>query len=200
LAERDLIPESIVHKSQRFLVSSVRKSKIITADGKIFAKTEWPAYALAIDVPRRLLWASMGTGEGESALLAFDLASGELRRRVTQLSKGVLGDMTIASSGDMFVSGGGVFRLPAGANTLERLDQPGEFPSPQTPALPSPRQIHRDSERHPPRPHHGVLARPQTPAHPRSQLARARRTNARHLRGGRFLLPGEYRLGHVQKA
>ena len=50
-AEQDLIPESIVYESKRFLVSSVRKSKILTADGQLFAKTEWPAYGLAIECP-----------------------------------------------------------------------------------------------------------------------------------------------------
>jgi len=46
--------------------------------------------------------------------------------------------MTISSSGDVFVSEGihgGVLRLAAFGRELERIDTPGEFPSPQTPTL-----------------------------------------------------------------
>ncbi len=46
--------------------------------------------------------------------------------------------MTISRSGEIFVSEGihgAVLRLRPGAKKLERLDVPGEFPSPQTPAL-----------------------------------------------------------------
>jgi sugar lactone lactonase YvrE len=150
IAGNDLIPESAVYDrgSKRFLVSSVRKSKIITAEGKLFAKTEWPAFALAIDSKRRLLWASMGwvpqcescdkSGEGKTALAAFSLESGEIRHRMDSPLKGLLGDMTISRAGGLYISdgiGGALFMLRPGASTLERIDQPGEFPSPQTPAL-----------------------------------------------------------------
>ena len=46
--------------------------------------------------------------------------------------------MTIGRRGELFVSdgiGGAVLSLPPGATALERIDQPGEFPSPQNPAL-----------------------------------------------------------------
>lgn len=48
--------------------------------------------------------------------------------------------MTISRTGDLFVSEsahGAILRLRADANAMERLDSPGEFPSPQTPALSS---------------------------------------------------------------
>jgi len=43
LAERDLIPEDIAQdpKTGRFFISSVRKAKIVTGDGKVFAKAPW---------------------------------------------------------------------------------------------------------------------------------------------------------------
>jgi hypothetical protein len=147
LAEADLIPESIV-RAHGFLVSSVRKAKIAAMDGTLFAKTDWPVFALAADPKRKLLWASTGyarqcescnkTDEGRSALLAFDLVSGAIRERVESPLKGLLSDMTISRTGDLFVSdgiAGAVLRLPAGAKTFERIDRSGEFPSPQTPAL-----------------------------------------------------------------
>ncbi len=51
LAERDLLPEDIAYDppTRRFLVSSVHHSKIVTADGKEFAKADWPLLALRID-------------------------------------------------------------------------------------------------------------------------------------------------------
>lgn len=150
LAEADAIPESIVYDRARtrFLVGSVRKARVVTANGKLFAQLDWPAMALAIDAKRSLLWVSTGwlaqcencskAGEGKTALLAFDLATGLLKQRVESPVKGLLGDMTIGRGGDLFVSEGlrgAVLRLRAGAKELERLDEPGEFPSPQTPAL-----------------------------------------------------------------
>lgn len=150
LAERDLIPEDIAFDpvTRRFFVSSVRRSKIITVDGHPFANMDWPVLALRVDSVRRLLWAATGwlphcehcdkADTDKSALLAFDLDSGSLKQRVESPVKGLLGDMTISRSGDLYVSEGihgAVLRLRQGAKELERLDRPGEFASPQTPAL-----------------------------------------------------------------
>jgi hypothetical protein len=62
LAERVLIPEDIAYdaKTRRFFASSVRKTKIITADGRDFAKSDWPVLALRVDSTRRILWAATG--------------------------------------------------------------------------------------------------------------------------------------------
>ena len=107
LTEPDLIPEDLAYdpKTRRFFVSSVRKSKIITADGKEFAKADCSILALAVDAERRILWATTGwvaqcegcnkSDEAKTALLAFDLDSGALKRRIESPIKGVLGDMTI---------------------------------------------------------------------------------------------------------
>lgn len=150
LAETDLIPEDIAHdpKTGRFFISSVRKSKIITADGKEFAKADWSVLALAVDAKRRILWAATAwvphcerckaEDKDKTALLAFDLDSGALKQRIASPVKGLLGDMTISRAGAIYVSegiNGAVFELPVGASELRRLDTPGEFPSPQNPAL-----------------------------------------------------------------
>lgn len=150
LPERDLIPEDIAYdaKTRRFFVSSVRKAKIITADGKDFTKSDWPVLALRVDSSRRILWAATGwipqcercdaADKDKTALLAFDLDSGALKQRIVSPVKGLLGDMTISRAGEIFVSEGvhgAVLRLRPGAKQLERLDVAGEFPSPQTPAL-----------------------------------------------------------------
>jgi len=154
LAERDLIPEDIAFDpaTRHFFVSSVRQAKIIRVDGVArstdFAKTDWPVLALRVDSRRRILWAATGwaphcarcnkADEDKSALLAFDLDSGALRQRIDSPVKGLLGDMTIGREGDIYVSEGihgAILHLRAGARELERMDVPGEFPSPQTPAL-----------------------------------------------------------------
>jgi sugar lactone lactonase YvrE len=150
LAERDLIPEDIAQdpKTGRFFISSVRKAKIVTGDGKEFAKAPWPVLALRVDADRRILWASTGwvphcercdkADKDKTALLAFDADSGALKQRIDSPVKGLLGDMTISRRGEIYISEGiygAVFRLPAGGKAFERLDVPGEFPSPQTPAL-----------------------------------------------------------------
>ncbi len=150
LAERDLIPEDIAYdpSTRHFFVSSVRKSKIVTADGREFAKADWPVLALRVDSKRRILWAATGwaphcedcdaADKDKTALLAFDLDSGALKQRIESPVKGLLGDMTISRAGEIYVSegiNGAVLRLRLGAKQLERLDVPGEFPSPQTPAL-----------------------------------------------------------------
>jgi sugar lactone lactonase YvrE len=152
LAEPDLIPEDIAFDSvtQHFFLTSVRKSKIIRNDGRNFAVTDWPVLALRVDPQRRILWAATGwvahcaqckkTDVDKTALLAFDLDSGQLKQRIESPVKGLLGDMTISRSGEIYVSEGihgAVLRLRQGAKELERLDVPGEFPSPQTPALSS---------------------------------------------------------------
>ena len=154
LAEPDLIPEDIAYdpKTRRFFVSSVRKSKIIRIDGEAnardFANADWPVLALRVDSRRRILWAATGwvaqcerckdADKDKTSLLAFDLDSGALKQRIESPVPGLLGDMTISRAGEIYVSEGihgAVLRLRPGAKKLERLDVPGEFPSPQTPAL-----------------------------------------------------------------
>jgi hypothetical protein len=150
LAEPDLIPEDITHdpKTGRFFISSVRKAKILTGDGKEFAKAPWSVLALRVDAERRILWASTGwvphcegcdkAHKDRTALLAFDADSGTLKQRIDSPVKGLLGDMTISRHGEIYISEGiygAVFRLPVGGKAFDRLDIPGEFPSPQTPAL-----------------------------------------------------------------
>ncbi len=155
LRESDLIPEDIAYDpdARRFFVASVRKSKIIRLNGGAaadFARLDWPVMALRVDGQRRILWAATGwlqhcdrckePDKDKTALVAFDLESGTLRQRIESQVPGLLGDMTIARDGTLYVSEGihgALLRLKPGASAMERLDSPGEFPSPQTPALSS---------------------------------------------------------------
>ena len=146
--ERDLLPEDITYDSRKhhFLVSSVAGSKIIHAEtGQVLAKSEWSIMALRIDQKRRILWAAIAwlphcqsckpEDKDKTALVSFHLDTGALLKRYDSPVPGMFGDMTISRRGDIYVSEGihgAVFKLSDGK--FERLDTPGEFPSPQTPA------------------------------------------------------------------
>ncbi len=151
----DLIAEDIAYDDQgdKFYLSSVRHSKIMsmhkTGASAEFAHVAWPVLALGVDSKRRILWASTvalpeGIGfkkedEGRSALLKYSLDSGAVLKRydVKDAGKHALGDLTIARSGDVFVSDGegAVYWVDQAEDTLEILVPKGVFRSPQTPAL-----------------------------------------------------------------
>ena len=146
----DVLPEDIAYdsKTRRFFVSSVRTGKILTGGGKPFAQAEWSVLALRADAARRILWATAGwvphcaickpDDKDKTVLLAFDLDSGTLKQRMESPVPGLLGDMTLGRSGDLYISEGihgALLQLKAGGKVLERFDTAGEFPSPQTPAL-----------------------------------------------------------------
>jgi hypothetical protein len=146
----DWIPEDIAYdaKTRRFFISSVRQGQIFDNTGKQFAKTELGVFALRADSRRRTLWATIGwvpecaickaADKDKTALLAFDLDSGALKQRIESPVPGVLGDMTISRAGDLYVSEslhGALLHLAPGGKQFERMDAPGEFPSPQTSTL-----------------------------------------------------------------
>ena len=67
-------------------------------------------------------------------MLCYDLQSGRLLRRIEGPHPGALGDMTLAANGDVFVSdgvGGGVYRVLAKGDALERVDA-GDFIAPNS--------------------------------------------------------------------
>jgi len=159
-AAADWIPESLAWDAgtQRLFVSDVRHCEIRVvarperprAADRRFARLPASVFALGIDAKRRRLWATIATvaqadgcGEGapaaeRTALVALDLRTGRVLQRVDTDVKGVLGDLLVAADGSVFVTEsvhGAVLRLRRGARALERLDVPGDFASPQTPAL-----------------------------------------------------------------
>jgi hypothetical protein len=159
-SDPDLIAEDIAFDtaSQTFFVSSVHKRKIVAirSDGSVtdFVSSGrdgvWAVFALAVDSKRHLLWATTGAVPeglgfekadiGKTALLCYDLRTRKLLKRYdlpTDGSPHTLGDMTLSPSGDVYLSDGYglVYSLPSGASALKPLSNPGEFRSPQTPAL-----------------------------------------------------------------
>ena len=156
----DWLPESLAWDGhgRRLFVSDVRHCEIRVVAGptwlastdRRFARLPSSVFALGIDAKRQRLWASIATvaqadgcGEGSpkaerTALLALDLRTGRVVRRVDAGLPGVLGDLLVADDGTVYVTEslhGAVLRLRPGARAFDRLDVAGEFTSPQTPAL-----------------------------------------------------------------
>jgi sugar lactone lactonase YvrE len=159
-AARDWLPESLARdpSTERLFVGDVRHCEIrvlgdpthAPAADHRFARLPASVFALGIDAKRRRLWATIATvaqadgcGEGppaaeRTALLALDLRTGRVLQRVEAGLPGVLGDLLVAADGSVVVTEsvhGAVLRLRPGAATFERIDVPGDFVSPQTPAL-----------------------------------------------------------------
>ena len=160
LAPSDLIAEDIAYdpKGEKFYVSGVRHSKILSIDrsGKVAEFLSeghpdvWGILAVDIDSKRRILWAATSAlaetighkkeDDGRSALLKYSLDNGSLIKRydLPRDTKHALGDMTVSSSGDVYVSdgeSGAVYRVDHDKDALDVLIGPGVFRSPQTPAL-----------------------------------------------------------------
>ncbi len=116
---------------------------------KIFAMspTGWPMFAVKIDAGNRFVWATEVAVDGfapapkkdwgRSALLCFDLMTGELKKRIEGPPQAELGDLVLDRDGTPIVCDGkkgGIYKLTN--DTLERIDR-GDFISPQTIALTS---------------------------------------------------------------
>jgi hypothetical protein len=100
--------------------------------------------ALKIDREHRILWATEVALDGftivdqkdwgRSAILIYDLKSGQLLHRIEGPLHTAPGDMTLTKDGDAILSdgdGGGLYRIRRETQQIERLDA-GDFISPQT--------------------------------------------------------------------
>jgi hypothetical protein len=161
----DLMPEDLTYQSssKTFFMSSVQHHSLyrvtlpraadkqcaaaevpLTADAK-----RWPTLAVLWDERRKLIWLTTSAmpgfagiakeDEGKASLLGIDGKSGRVLRRLDLGSDApaVLGDMSIAKDGTLFVTdsiGGGVYRLAAGDLAQAKLEKIAEgLFSPQTP-------------------------------------------------------------------
>jgi sugar lactone lactonase YvrE len=159
LPEKDLISEDIAYDpvTKRFFISSVRHHKILSLDanGKFSEFVPdgqpgiWAILALRVDPKQRVLWATTAAMpesvgftpaiDGHSALLKYSLDKGALLQRydLPNDTKHVLGDMTLSTTGDVYVSDslGALYWVDHRHDKLESLIGKGAFRSPQTPAL-----------------------------------------------------------------
>jgi hypothetical protein len=159
LPDKEMVSEDLAYDpvTRTFYVSSIRHRKIVAIDSKGAASELvregqdglWSVLALAVDAPRRTLWASTAAmpqsvspqapEAGRSALLRYELPSGRVVKRYDLPPGGqhVLGDMTLDAAGDVFVSeavSGVVYTVRRDKDALEPLIPAGTFLSPQNPA------------------------------------------------------------------
>jgi sugar lactone lactonase YvrE len=165
----DMTPEDLTYDASKkaFFMSSVHHHTIYRVslpkkEGQRCTASEvplsdalkhWPTLAISWDDHRKLLWVTASAmpgfkglskqDEGKAALMAIDAGSGKLLRRLDLASDApaVLGDMSIASDGAVYVTdslGGGVYRVSPGELAQSKLEKiaDGLF-SPQTPVATS---------------------------------------------------------------
>jgi hypothetical protein len=157
LTDASLLPEDIDYDAlrQRFMITSVLQHKVVSVDAAgnmtdfAIAPDAWPMLALKIDSQRQLLWTTevamngftvvRKSDQGRSALLCYDLKTGQLLRRIEGPRLSALADISLIENGDVIASDGdhgGVYRLKVRGDQWERLDG-GDFIAPQTVAMAS---------------------------------------------------------------
>lgn len=111
--DRGIISEGIAYDAptRRFFVSSARNGVIYARDRrgrmKKFATEEHHGiFGMAVDAPRRILWAAASTlPQGPAAVLEIDLDSGRILRTIGPPDeKHLFGDVAVARDGRVFVS------------------------------------------------------------------------------------------------
>ncbi len=156
--DSEFVAEDIAYDSttRRFFLSSIRERKVIVRQGGQWSDFVPPArdsvmamMGLNVDAARHALWATtagmpeafaLAPGDsGSSAVLRLNLTTGLLMRSydlADDSADHVFGDLTVARNGDVFTSdatGGGVYVIREGRDSLEQLVPPGIFPNPQQP-------------------------------------------------------------------
>ena len=162
----DLMPEDLTFDkaANSFVVSSIQHHRLYritppkSGAGPCTMKeipledqaTHWPVLAVSADPTRKLLWMTSSamagfTGvskedEGKATLFAVDDTTGKVVQRfdVTDSHPAVLGDMSVAADGTVYVTdsvGGGVYRVTGDLAKAKLEKIAGNFFSPQTPVL-----------------------------------------------------------------
>jgi len=162
LPSRDMLAEDLAYdrRTGRLFVSSMRERRIVAVDRRGAGRVTdfvpsgqdgiWAAVDLGVDERRGLLWVTTdvlafqvgydSTEAGRAALLAYDLRTGRLVRRI-DASRDVphfLGDLAVAPTGEVYVSDNAtlaVYVARPGVDSLEVLVPSGVLLNPQNPAL-----------------------------------------------------------------
>jgi len=160
IPDRTLIPEGITYDetSRSFFVSSQYQRKIVRIDASgtvsdFITRGQdgiWMVFGIAVDAPRRRLWAVSTAepemsgfapaDEGRAGLFAFDLATAKLLKKIV-VNRGeranYFDDLTVARDGRVFVSSGegAILTLAPDAEQLSVLVAPGTIQGPNGLAL-----------------------------------------------------------------
>lgn len=153
--QKDLITESVAYDSLKkiFYLSSVYRRKIVWVDvsgktGNFKNEGEdglWSVFGIKADSKRRILWVCTSAIEqtrnyikkdlGKAAVFKYNIDSGELIKKYELdniESVNVLGDLTLSSTGDVYISDSrfnAVYKIPAKSDSLEMYLKPGRFVS-----------------------------------------------------------------------
>ena len=161
IPDRTIIPEGIAYDetSRSFFVSSQYQRKIVRIDARgavsdFITRGQdgiWMVFGIAVDAPRRRLWAVSTAepamsgfapaDEGRAGLFAFDLATGKLLKKIVEdpaERANYFDDLTVARDGRVFVSSGGagsILTLAPDGEQLSVLVAPGTIQGPNGLAL-----------------------------------------------------------------
>lgn len=149
IEETELVPEGIDYSetNDRFYLTSIAKSKIITVDAESGAQNDFisegeygfmPGVGIFADDKQNRLLALSGyfrLPETKTTLFEFDLSSGELLHKYTVQDTGrhFLNDLTVAENGDVYItdtSGSAIYLLENDANKLKSWLQSEEIQYP----------------------------------------------------------------------
>lgn len=158
MPDSDFIAEDVTWDptGSRWFVSGIRRSIVVAVDrdGRItpFAQGNDIGrgfLALAVDSARGVLWATTEaipqaigfdtTIAGRASLFRYDLKSGKLLQRYDMPATEAhgAGDIAVGENGDLYIADtgtGSIYVIPNGG-ALVQLVKPGEFMSPQGPAM-----------------------------------------------------------------
>jgi hypothetical protein len=158
MPDSDFIAEDITWDptGARWLVSGIRRSVVagVSRDGKVSIFLTGPDkghgyLALAVDSARGILWATTeaiplalgfdSTMKGRASVFRYDLRTGKLLQRYDMPSSEAhgAGDIAVAENGDLLIAdtGAGSIYVIRNGGTLTQLVKPGDFISPQGPAV-----------------------------------------------------------------
>lgn len=125
LSEKDLHPEGLLFltKQKIWLAASIRKKKIVAFAEKTGRCTDWfsqsdlSVFAMKADSSGKYLWVTTSampemTGfekavEGKAEVLKIDIATKKVIKRFPLEGSHVLGDLTVAKTGEVFISDSG---------------------------------------------------------------------------------------------
>jgi streptogramin lyase len=145
-----LVPEGIAAdpRTGRLFIGDQHGKMIyqVSPEGTVrpFAKQlDHRPLGMAVDVERQLLWvaatdAFTRRANPGTALLAFDLNSGRLKRNIRSTELKSLNDVAVALNGDIYATdslGGSIFRLAEGGLGFTRITPAGEMSYPNGIAL-----------------------------------------------------------------
>lgn len=133
LEARDVRPEGIAFDVKRtsFILGNTARFELVRCSLRgachtfVAPNAEEKGYVLGvkIDSARDAVWATNNTASAAS-LRCYDLETGKLQRTAAIAGRHVFNDLTISSTGTVYVTDtaeGSVYKLPSGMSTLEQM-------------------------------------------------------------------------------